>query len=141
MDDKAVRLGMEVDELFMALEKLAAFIAAEVDSEVENRLMEPAYRMREGLERDFWSAHVAQKSAERIAELGPGEHVSAEAAHEFTELLERSNALGTAIAVLEDAPEEVFGHQLRWPVIAGLVAVKETLSEEVSGCKERVGLK
>jgi hypothetical protein len=133
--------AQEAREWREALDKFGAWIAAEVDSEVENTLMRPAYEMREKLEEAFWRAYVAKQTAERIANLEPGERLAPEGAREFTELFERLSSLGDAITILENAPEEIFGRRGRWHIIAGLLAVKETVSDEVDRCRREIGLR
>jgi hypothetical protein len=137
---RAIQLSCEVDTYFDALDDLREWIAAKVDSEYENRLMNHAYRMRDDLEREYWRAAVKDRAASLIANLGPGERITDEAAEEFAEVALRADALADARGTLEDAPEEVFGRRDRWQIVAGLAASVEAVNEEHDRCKQRIGL-
>jgi hypothetical protein len=138
---QAYMASQEAGEWREALDKVQGWIAAEVDSPVENLLQAPAYEMRARQEEEFWRAFVAEMTAERIVNLEPGEHLSAEAAREFTELYERLSSVGDVITTLEHAPGGIFGSRGRWHIIAGLLAVKETLSDEVDRCRREIGFR
>lgn len=138
---RALELGREEDSYIVALDKLREWIVAEVDSEYENRLMNHAYRMRDRLEEEYWQTAIKGKAAELIARLGPGEHISPEAAEEFAEVSLRSDALAAARGILEDAAEEVFGTRDRWQIVAGLAVAVEAANEEHEEIKQRIGLK
>jgi hypothetical protein len=140
---RAIQLSNEASEMLGGLESVQEWIASHVDGPVETTLQPRAWEMRAAMEEQYWRLHLAARTAERMAFLGPeeSERISPEASREFTELFERSHAVEAAIAILEDAPGDVFGAIDRWQIVGGLAAVRDALNEEVSRCKERIGLK
>lgn len=136
------RLGLEEDALHTALYSLGEWIAGPVKSAHLEELTRFAYEMRDEAEREFWRASVATRAARLVAEQGPGEpELSGAQAEGLAVALLRSDALNHARAILEDLPEEAFGHRSRWPIVAALNVLSEPTNEEVERRRRGLGFK
>lgn len=148
---RAYRLRDDADTLHDALEMLHRWIqdgAPGEDSYAADIVRDGLYHQREALERRYFDTLIKRRGADLMADgapTGPDKAWEYPPSLEAAEALARSNlisdALGNALAVVEDAPAEAFGNITdRHEVAAALQAAHEDASRASRGDRERAGL-
>jgi hypothetical protein len=137
---RLVELDRKADDQRCALDAMEGWIREKVDSPTESKVEFYAYNMREQAVADYWRAAVAAEAAEIIASQGEDEEpIPQEQAERFAALWLRSEAISKAHGLLADAPEDVFGLEERWAIVAGLRAASESARDEAEACKQEIG--
>ena len=143
---KAEDLQSDLDAVQEFLNKLLDRAEDELDGGY--RLRDILYRQREELEREYLEAHVKAEAAWRVADRGPDEEPLdlADMERVMAQFI-RSDALSTALMLLEDLPDESYGphaaryanpYALRWTIVGVIGSIERRPDEEAEAIRQRL---